>query len=104
MLVLFFTDSLCHVLRGDVSGCKHRGSLHTYLLGSGHLWKANSAFDFAKSWNERNRLLVEDVDMRSMLEFAEPEDVDLFGKMMLVATLGVDEVRGWFDFKGSSFD
>lgn len=104
MLVIFFMLSLYQALRGQVGYCKEDHALSCYLLGSAHLWKASSAFDFAKAWNEKDRLLVEDVNFDSLLANALPDDVDLFGRMLLVAKLGIDEVRGWFDFKGGIFD
>ena len=96
--------SLCKALRGQLAHCKEDEALTCYLLGSGHLWKANSAFDFAKLWNDRDLLVVEDVKIETLLLKAQPEDVDTFGKMMIVAKLGIDEARGWFDFKGGRFE
>lgn len=104
LLIIFFMQSLCHALRGQIGYCREREALNCYLLGSSHLWKAGSAFDFAKAWNDRDRLVVEDVDFSPLLLHAEPDDLDTFGRMLLVAKLGIDEVRGWFDFKGGRFD
>jgi hypothetical protein len=104
MLIIFFMMSMCDALRGRVGYCREKAALSCYLLGSKHLWRADSAFDFAKAWNERDRLLVEDVNFDSMLVNGQPDDLDLFARMLLVAKLGIDEVRGWFDFKGGRFE
>ena len=97
-------DSLCRALRGELRHCREADAISCYLLASAHLWKACSAFDFAKLWNERDILLVQDVKIDTMMLKAQPEDVDLFGKMMMVAKYGIDEARGWFDFKGGRFE
>jgi hypothetical protein len=94
LLLIFFMMSLCHALRGEMRYCRAQGSLSSYLLGSSHLWNASSSFDFAKAWNEKERLLVDNMDFDQLLSVAQPEDVDLFGRMLLVAKLGIDEVRG----------
>ncbi|KIW04824.1 uncharacterized protein PV09_04008 [Verruconis gallopava] len=103
LLVIFFMTTLCNALRGELGYCHARGALYTYLLGSAHLWRASSAFDFAKSWNEKDRLIIDNLDFASMLNAANPDDIDDFGRMLLVALLGVDEVRGWFAIKGGAF-
>jgi hypothetical protein len=103
MLIIFFMMSLCHALRGEIGSCRARGALSSYLLGSAHLWNAESAFDFAKAWNGKDRLLVDNMSFDHLLENAQPEDIDSFGRMLLVASLGIDEVRGWFDVKGGRF-
>jgi hypothetical protein len=86
-----------------MSYCHARGALSSYLIGSAHLWTASSAFDFAKTWNERERLVVDNMDFDPLLQLAQPDDIDVFGRMLLVAKLGIDEVRGWFYCKGGKF-
>lgn len=103
LLVIFFTLSLCHCLRGEMGYCQARGALQSYLIGSGQLWQANSAFDFAKAWNEKDRLLVDNMNFDHLLAVAQPDDIDVFGRMLLVAKMGIDEVRGWFDIHGGCF-
>jgi hypothetical protein len=103
MLILFFMLALCHALRGSMGFCQKDGAVSNYHLGSAHLWNATSAFDFAKAWNEKNRLIVADTDYGPLLITAQPDDFDTFGKMLLVAKLGIDETRGWFDYKGGIF-
>lgn len=104
MLVIFFMMAMCGALQGQLTYCRADEALTSFLLGSKHLWRAGSAFDFAKAWNERDRLLVEDMNFDNILVNGQPDDLDPFGRMLLIARLGIDEVRGWFDFKGGRFE
>lgn len=49
-------------------------------------------------------MLVEDMNFDNILVNGQPDDLDPFGRMLLIARLGIDEVRGWFDFKGGRFE
>jgi hypothetical protein len=70
---------------------------------SAHLWKAASAFDFAIAWNEKKHFLVKDFDLTEILESARPDDLDVFGRMMLVGIMGIEDVKGWFHTRGGTF-
>ncbi|KAF9885989.1 hypothetical protein FE257_012167 [Aspergillus nanangensis] len=76
------------------------GLIHSWYL-SAHLWNAQSAFDFAVAWAEKEHFVVVNADFSGALRNAQPDDVDLFGKMLLVTVLGVDEVRAWFHSRGA---
>lgn len=68
---------------------------------SAHLWNAPSAFDFAVAWAERDHLIVHNLDFSSVLPNAQPDDLDIFGRMFLVTILGIDEARAWFHVRGA---
>ena len=68
---------------------------------SAHLWEAQNAFDFAIAWAERKHFIVYNLDFSSALQTAQPEDVDAFGRMLLVTLLGIDEAKAWFHVRGA---
>lgn len=73
---------------------------HAWYL-SAHLWNAQSAFDFAVAWAEREHFVVHNLDLSSVLLNAQPDDLDMFGRMFLVTILGLDEARAWFHVRGA---
>lgn len=103
LLVVFQTISVCNLLLGRLSTCHHLAADNRVTF-SAHLWHAESAFDFAVAWNDpgKRHFLVRDMDITELLEVARPEDVDVFGKVMLTGILGVDDVRGWFVMRGGA--
>ena len=70
---------------------------------SSHLWRAESAFDFAVAWNEKKHFVVCDLDFVEVWRDAKPDDLDEFAKTMLVGLQGVDDVKGWFYKRGGTF-
>lgn len=100
LLILFHFKALCNLLSGHVSSCSHSAALGNRVNFSAHLWKANSAFDFALAWNEKNHFLVEDLDCTHLLEAAKADDIDVFGKVILTGMMGVDDMKGWFHTRG----
>jgi hypothetical protein len=73
---------------------------HAWYL-SAHLWNAQSAFDFAVAWAEREHFIVYNLDFSSALVNAQPGDLDMFGRMLLVTILGIDEATAWFYVRGA---
>jgi hypothetical protein len=67
---------------------------------SAPLWTAKSPFEFAKAWNEKKRFIVKSLDFQEVLKEADAQDVDVFGRMMMVGVMGVDDVRGWIYTRG----
>ena len=47
--------------------------------------------------------MVKNLDFSDLLENAPPDDVDTYGRMMLVAVLGLEHVKGWFHSRGGKF-
>ena len=78
-------------------------NMSTRVTLSANLWKAVSAFDFAVAWNERQHYLVKDFDFTELLENARPDDIDMFGRMLLTGVRGIDDVKGWFHTRGGVF-
>jgi hypothetical protein len=103
VLSLYQFLAICHLLLGRRDTCipiLARGSKVTL---SAHLWRAESAFDFAVAWNERKHFVVHDLDFTEVLKDAQPDDIDDFAKTMLVGLQGIDDVKGWLYTRGGIF-
>jgi hypothetical protein len=102
MLLTFYFIQIYKVLRGDVPVyCDGKlGLSHSWYL-SAELWNSQSAFDFAVAWAEKDHFVVRDLDFTTILENAQPDDVDLFGRMLIVTLLGIDGAKAWFYAKGA---
>ena len=70
------------------------------FTASAHLWQATDAVEFALAWGQRKHYVVANLGLVDILAEAEPDDIDQYGRIMLTAMLGVDEVKGWFISKG----
>lgn len=68
---------------------------------SAHLWGAANAFDFAAAWRDRKHHVVRRGAIRSTMMNAEAGDVEVFGKMLMTAALGVDETEAWLASMGA---
>jgi hypothetical protein len=64
------------------------------------LWEAKSPLEFAIAWNEKNHYLVEELDFSEVLTSANANDVDVFGRMLMVGLMGADDIKGWLHSKG----
>lgn len=102
VLVTYFFTRVYKTLRGTPNmTCDGKlGLNHSWYLSS-HLWKAQSAFDFAVAWAERPHYIVENLNMAWVMGNAQPNDLDVFGKMILVTLLGIDDAKAWFYTRGS---
>jgi hypothetical protein len=52
------------------------------------------------AWNEKNHFLIKELDFKGMLRDARADDVDGFGRMMLIGVMGVDDVKAWLHTRG----
>lgn len=68
---------------------------------SAYLWGAGDALDFAAAWRDRKHLVVRRGAIRSTMMGAEAGDVEVFGKMLMAASLGVDETEAWLASMGA---
>jgi hypothetical protein len=55
------------------------------------------------AWNEKPHFVMRDVNVDDVIANAQPEDVDVFGRMVLVGRMGIDEVKGWFYDRRGTF-
>ncbi|XHG01014.1 hypothetical protein AWENTII_004420 [Aspergillus wentii] len=102
VLLTFYFMQIYKTLQGKMPlYCDGRLGLVHAWYSSAHLWDARDAFDFAVAWTDKPHLVVQNGDFSGLLEVAKGEDVDLFGKMLLVTVLGVEKVKAWFYERGS---
>ena len=55
---------------------------------SAPLWNAPSEFDFKIAWKEKRRFAIHNLDFTEVLRDGHPEEIDDFGKMLMVASQG----------------
>ena len=103
LLTLYQFVALCHLLIGRRESCAPSLSFGNKVTLSAHLWRAESAFDFAVAWNDKRHFLVRDLNFTEVLEDAGPEDLDDFAKTMLVGLQGIDDIKGWFHMRNGTF-
>ncbi|KAK4062836.1 uncharacterized protein Triagg1_9706 [Trichoderma aggressivum f. europaeum] len=104
LLFTFFFLQAYRVLTGsqNLYQCDGRlGLCHSWMV-SEHLWQAETALDFRNAWRQRNHFLIIDGQFTVMLSEAKAGDVDLFGKMLLSAAVGIPELEAWFASRGVS--
>lgn len=99
-LSVFHFSTMCKLLRGQLISCAHTLSYGNRVTASAHLWHAQNAVDFAVAWNDRKHFLIKELDFSELLRDAKPDDVDVFGRMMMTGLQGIDDVRGWFHSRG----
>ena len=102
VLITFYFVQVYKLLQGKIpTRCDGKlGLEHSWYL-SAHLWNSQSAFDFAVAWAAKQHYIIDNLDFSWVLETAEPADFDVFGKMILITLLGMDQVRAWFDARGA---
>ncbi|KAF3037309.1 hypothetical protein E8E12_001906 [Didymella heteroderae] len=91
LLSLYQFVALCHLLLGRRDACAPSLAQGNKMTLSAHLWRAESAFDFAVVWNEKKHFVVHDLDFTEVLRDAQPDDIDDFANTMLVGLQGIDD-------------
>ncbi|KAB8223807.1 hypothetical protein BDV33DRAFT_188639 [Aspergillus novoparasiticus] len=76
------------------------GLVHSWYL-SAHLWGAQDAGEFGAAWMEKDHFVVGELNFGRVLTEARAGDVDVFGRMLLVSYLGIEEARAWFLSRGA---
>lgn len=103
MLVVFQFIAMYSLLRGRLAACNHALAAGHRITLSGHLWTAKNAFDFALAWNEKKHFVVKEMDLTDLMATAKPDDIDMFGKVIMTCLVGIDDVRGWYHTRGGTF-
>jgi hypothetical protein len=104
LLFTFFFLQAYRLLTGsqNLYRCDGRlGLCHSWTV-SEHLWQAETALKFRDAWRQKNHFLVIDGQFNVVLSEAKAGDVDLFGKMLLSAAVGIPELEAWFASRGGS--
>lgn len=102
MLLSNYLTRIWELLRGDQGlHCDSKlGFSHCWYVSS-QLWDAKSPYEFAVAYAEKSRFLISNMDFTDLLTHGQPEDVDMFGKIMLTGRLGLDTAQEWFASRGA---
>ncbi|KAF2852930.1 hypothetical protein T440DRAFT_391523 [Plenodomus tracheiphilus IPT5] len=98
---IYQVTAMCSLLNGQLTSCDCSMIEGSRVTLSAHLWAAKSAFDFAVAWNDKNHFLIKRLDLTEVMRDANPDDLDLFAKIMFVSLQGIDDVRGWLHVRGA---
>ncbi|KAJ0163106.1 hypothetical protein CTA2_3507 [Colletotrichum tanaceti] len=91
------------VLVGRSTGrCEDRYNFCQSWTLSAHLWQASNVVEFAVAWRERRHFVVTKNGFDEVLRDAAADDVEQFGRMLIVAGFGIEETRLWFYNRGGS--
>ncbi|UKZ67457.1 uncharacterized protein TrAtP1_008616 [Trichoderma atroviride] len=104
LLFAFFFMQAYRVLTGtqNLKQCDGRLGLCHFWTVSEHLWQAETALEFRDAWQQENHFLVIDGQVAVVLSEAKAGDVDVFGKMLISAAVGIPELEAWFASRGGS--
>ncbi|GKT51458.1 transcription factor IIIA [Colletotrichum spaethianum] len=91
-----------NVLIGKIPGCQESHFICQSWTLSASLWKAPDVVDFAVAWREKRHFVVTKGNFDDILRDAAADDVDLFGRILIVGAMGIDEARLWFHNRGGS--
>jgi hypothetical protein len=99
-LICYFFLSLYHSLKGNGPYCHDHPNVTSEWTASAHLWNASSVFDFTIAWKEKRHLIIRNLDHMPLLLDGDPSEVDIFGRIVIITQLGIDDARGWFHSRG----
>ncbi|CAI0650104.1 unnamed protein product [Colletotrichum noveboracense] len=88
--------------REPPNGCSDRYIFCQSWTMSAHLWGAPNVVDFAIAWREKKHFVINQQSFNEALRDASADDVDLFGRMLMVGALGIDDTRLWFYNRGGT--
>ncbi|UQC90320.1 uncharacterized protein CLUP02_15850 [Colletotrichum lupini] len=98
----FFLVAYSALVGTLTNGCEERYVFCQSWTMSAHLWKAPTVVDFAVAWKEKQHLVITSQGFEEALRDAAADDIDAFGKILLVSALGIEDARLWFYNRGSS--
>ncbi|KAK0636681.1 hypothetical protein B0T17DRAFT_87297 [Bombardia bombarda] len=95
-LITFVFMSMYRLIRGDTSlFCDHRTYLCHKVTLSACLWQAADAPSFEVAWREKDHFMVQSISPLQPLNNARGDEIDVFGKILISAIIGVKETRQW---------
>ncbi|KAE8384887.1 hypothetical protein BDV23DRAFT_191186 [Aspergillus alliaceus] len=102
VLFSFYLTQLYRLVHGEHSMvCDGRLGLVHSLYMSAHLWGAQEAGEFAVAWREKDHFIVGELNFGRLLAEAKAVDIDVFGRMLLVSYLGIEDAKAWFLARGA---
>ncbi|KAH7146802.1 hypothetical protein B0J13DRAFT_584282 [Dactylonectria estremocensis] len=72
---------------------------------SAHLWNPQDPVDFALAWRNKRHFVINVGTpdyLATVVNDAERDDIDDFGKICLTAVMGLTEAKGWLAMRGIS--
>ncbi|KAF2094196.1 hypothetical protein NA57DRAFT_47048 [Rhizodiscina lignyota] len=102
LIACFYFLSIYHVLKENFAYCDAQKALSSLWAASAHLWNARSVMEFTTAWKEKKHFPIRDLDLTELIADARADDIDSFGKILLVAFMGIDDGRGWFLTRGGA--
>ncbi|KXH52660.1 hypothetical protein CSAL01_13088 [Colletotrichum salicis] len=84
------------------NGCEQRYVFCQSWTMSAHLWKAPTVVDFAVAWKEKQHLVITKQCFEEALRDAAADDIDAFGRILMVGAMGIEDARLWFYNRGGS--
>ncbi|KAF1935243.1 hypothetical protein EJ02DRAFT_448744 [Clathrospora elynae] len=102
ILSLYHITVIYTLLSGQFNSCAHELAFNNRSTISAQLWNAKNAFHFLVAWNEKNHCAITELDFTEVLKHAQPDDLDVFSRMMLVRLQRMDDMRGWFYTRGGT--
>jgi hypothetical protein len=102
-LFTFYFDQLYRWVAGEqgfTDPCDNRMALCRTWTMSAHLWNATSLLDFEIAWKGQPHFIFSPTTVPDILLNARASDVDIFGRMLLVGILGLDDAKVWFYRRG----
>ncbi|KXH44135.1 hypothetical protein CSIM01_04439 [Colletotrichum simmondsii] len=97
----FFLVAYSALIGTLTNGCEERYVFCQSWTMSAHLWKAPTVVDFAVAWKEKQHLVITKQGFEEALRDAAADDIDAFGKILLVSAMGIEDARLWFYNRGS---
>lgn len=101
VITCFFFLSAYHTLKENLKFCDQHMPPPSIWTGSAQLWNAASVNDFTAAWNKNHPIVVRNLDLDELISRAAPDDLDEFSKMLLVAFMGIEDARAWFQSRDS---
>ncbi|KAH8174034.1 fungal zn(2)-Cys(6) binuclear cluster domain-containing protein [Sarocladium implicatum] len=80
---------LISILKGETPECELWGQ-HIHFTASRHLWDAQTSVEFYRAWREKPRFLIEQMQYREFWQYASPDDLDEFTRIMLTTQTGME--------------
>ncbi|KAK1723280.1 uncharacterized protein BDZ83DRAFT_742160 [Colletotrichum acutatum] len=98
----FFLVAYSALVGTLTNGCEERYVFCQSWTMSAHFWKAPTVVDFAVAWKEKQHFVITKQGFEEALRNAAADDIDTFGRILLVGALGIEDARLWFYNRGGS--
>lgn len=80
---------LISILKGEAPECE-LWTQPLHFTASRHLWEAQTSVEFYRAWREKPRFLIQNMQYREFWQYATPDDLDEFTRVMLTTQTGTE--------------